>query len=252
MPVEAPKKLSEADCRAALESLAPSLNIADLGDWYKVTAAGYRRACGQAHLDVKGRDFRSVLRAAYPSHEWYDWLFSQTSKGFWNDPARQTQFFNWAVPKLGISKMEDWYNVSAKQIDEIGGAGLLQHNDDSLGAALRAAFPLHPWLPWKFSHVPRKFWRDVNNQRAYFLWAADALQLQHPQGWYEISSRQLVALSGGDLLRLYGGSLQEAVISVFPEHQFDREAFYGGDSRFRGHRTAVPPGGTTENEELPD
>jgi hypothetical protein len=110
------------------------------------------------------------------------------------------------------------------------GAGLLQSHDDSLVSALRTAFPQHAWVPWQFSHAPRKFWRDSNNQRAYFLWAAHELSIDHPHGWYNVSSRQLLKLFGGDLLRLYGGSLQDALLSVFPEHQFDRNRFFAGAS----------------------
>jgi hypothetical protein len=181
-------------------------------------------------------------------------MFKQTTKGFWKDQIHQRQFFEWAAPKLGISRMEDWYGVSSTKIDQLGGmsesnfllpprnlfhsitiffysgAGLLQSHDDSLVSALRTAFPQHAWVPWQFSHAPRKFWRDSNNQRAYFLWAAHELSIDHPHGWYKVSSRQLLKLFGGDLLRLYGGSLQDALLSVFPEHQFDRNRFFAGAS----------------------
>lgn len=47
-------------------------------------------------------------------------------------------------------------------------------------------FPQHNWEPWKFSRVSEGFWKDPNNQRAFF--DSLALKRKHKDftDWYSI------------------------------------------------------------------
>ncbi len=45
----------------------------------------------------------------------------------------------------------DWYSVSVKRLKEHGGAGLLRYHKHSLIQALKAAYPQHSWVPWRFA-----------------------------------------------------------------------------------------------------
>jgi hypothetical protein len=41
------------------------------------------------------------------------------------------------------------------------------YNGNSLSKALAAAYPEHKWEVWKFSQVPKGFWKDDNNARNF-------------------------------------------------------------------------------------
>jgi hypothetical protein len=65
--------------------------------------------------------------------------------------------------------MEDWYNISFKQLIDVGGAGLLGVHKGVVKKALRTAFPEYAWDDSKFPQkLPQGHWNDVNNQRAFF------------------------------------------------------------------------------------
>lgn len=112
--------MSACSFRAALEQIGANLSIQEPSDWYKVTVSQFQKA-GGGKLLKDGHKLRDLLRTAYPESEWHDWQFKQTAKGYWSSVKNQRQFFDWAAPKLSIVNLEDWYKVSSKDIDKLGG-----------------------------------------------------------------------------------------------------------------------------------
>lgn len=95
--------------------------------------------------------------------------------------------------------MDDWYNVIDKDIFMVknGGRGLLQyHYKGSPSSALQSVYPEHNWelerfknkpsllkhkndaqrVFWeststeKFTIIPKRFWKDKENQKKFFDW----------------------------------------------------------------------------------
>ena len=59
----------------------------------------------------------------------------------------------------GIKNMDDWYNISFRNLLLQGGAKLLAKNRFSVYNVACSLFPEHNWKIWKFSNsVPNKFW----------------------------------------------------------------------------------------------
>lgn len=78
-----------------------------------------------------------------------------TVSGLWENPENVTKFFKWAEKELGIQTKQDWYKVTCKELERLGGYALVQHFNSSMHNAMMSVYPDHEWLPWKFaSGVP--------------------------------------------------------------------------------------------------
>jgi hypothetical protein len=151
----------------ALSSLhsAGKINTTDILEYYSIKSSTLRRLVRPAVLEP----FKSVNRAimaAYPEHSWKPWLFQSISTYDVDDCL--TLFLNWASGRLGISKMDDWYNVTYRQImaitdDESGRSGIsvaspyLRRYKNSPAAMVIAAFPQHHWNPSLFNGKSPKY-----------------------------------------------------------------------------------------------
>ncbi len=55
-----------------------------------------------------------LLATVYPDYKWLPWKFSVTPHHFWENKENHKKFVEWAKDELGVTKMEDWYKISAK------------------------------------------------------------------------------------------------------------------------------------------
>ena len=74
---------------------------------------------------------------------------------YWDTPENVTKFFTWAEKELGIETKDDWYKVTAKELEKLGGHALVSRFNTSVYNAMMTVYPEHKWLAWKFvSGVP--------------------------------------------------------------------------------------------------
>jgi hypothetical protein len=69
----------------------------------------------------------SALAAAYPEYSWDPLRFLSSGQGIWKSLDNQRALFATLAQRLGIRTVDDWYNVTTKDILENGGRGLLTH-----------------------------------------------------------------------------------------------------------------------------
>ncbi len=55
-----------------------------------------------------------LLQTVYPEFQWLPWKFQKTSRNFWESVKNQRIFLDWLGKKLGVTSMEDWYNVKTE------------------------------------------------------------------------------------------------------------------------------------------
>jgi len=110
---------------------------------------------------------------------------NQKSKyGGWNSRERHKEFFDRSGETLGYGSMEDWYNLTIKEISKYGGNGLLYyHYNSSPSAALQTVYPKHNWMLWKFKCVPRGYWesllKDPKELKSMLDWLGEQMSLQN-------------------------------------------------------------------------
>jgi hypothetical protein len=132
--------------------LRHSLNQQLLDAWYSVPYGVVVENGGLGLLANKyGASLVKALRSVYPEHKWLEWKFlAGVSKSFWEERSNQVEYLEWLSEQLGLSSLDDWYDVPADEIKKHAGAGLLKHHGHKVANLLSFAFPSHKWEAWRF------------------------------------------------------------------------------------------------------
>lgn len=72
-------------------------------------------------ITVKYKTLSQALTVAYPEHPWILARFKNLPKKILREKNHVKDILEFWMKKLNLKEMDDWYNVSRKQIDELGG-----------------------------------------------------------------------------------------------------------------------------------
>jgi hypothetical protein len=133
-----------------------------------------------------------LLCKIFPEIDWLPWKFERAVKNYWEDENIQKKFIKYATEKFNIRNPSDWYNVTYKQMQEIGGATLLEKYG-SLANLLSSMNPDFNFLPWKQEKAPTGYWNDLKNQRKFMDWAATELKITNLDEWNNVSKMVTMA-----------------------------------------------------------
>lgn len=125
------------------------LGYKNMEDWYKVTHADIAEKGGRAFLEKFGNSPTKLLQSVFPEHDWMTWRHQVVPHGYWEVVENQRDFVDWAGKTLGLKKMEDWYKVTKKEIEKLGGNTLL-HRYGSPFKLIGSMYPEHNWKQNKF------------------------------------------------------------------------------------------------------
>jgi hypothetical protein len=168
----------------------------------------------------------------FPEHDWHAWKFNQVSLDYWSKYENRKRYMRWLASLLGISdtkpaSLEAWYDVTTGQIAALDSGNMIKDfYKGDLRTALKKYYPHHQWLEWKFAAVPRNFWLDIENRRAFFVWLGEQLRVSTMDDWYQVAPMQVRARGGSSVLnKFYRDSLPEALKDVFPTHNWEDHRF---------------------------
>ncbi len=215
--------------RAFLDNIAQELKIQNPQDWYKVKLKDICNRGGFTLLARHDHSLYKTLCSVYPEQSWKPWLFTQVSRGFWKDITNQKQFLEWFSEQHGIKKQEDWYKVTPKgifthalpahvrvDIQDRGGATLLNLYGGSLYRMLIALLSEFKWKAWQFPQVPKGFWSVLPNQRHYFDVIGEQLGISTLEDWYTVRVSDVQRVANAGLLDHHGNSLIKALRHAYP------------------------------------
>lgn len=135
--------------RKFFDFLMKELQLSSLDDLYEVTFKEIERLGGSSILALYNDSPMKAITTIYPEHNWQFWKFSRVGKGTWNDSNNVKQFLEWAAKELRLSSLEDWYNVTQTQLQELSFGGILRQYG-TLGDVLKKAYPDYHWDFLKF------------------------------------------------------------------------------------------------------
>jgi hypothetical protein len=107
--------------------------------------------------------------------------------------------------EVQISIIEDWYKVAPSKFASFDKNIMLNMFDGALIYALQTIYKDTDWKIWKFTRTPARFWDNKaiflllyihqmkmnsfqENQREYFDWLADILNVNSLDDWYRITT----------------------------------------------------------------
>jgi len=190
-PVEQ-KYWTKENQRMFFDSIASEIGIRNLDDWYNIKTSTIVEKGGGTILNYYyGDSLSQALITLYPNHEFLLWKFNKVPSTFWKNLDNQRKFFDWVAKQLHLKKPDDWYQVSPKEINKMGGSTIMGMYSGSLYKALQSIYQDVEWYPWKFKRTPDGFWKDIQNQRFYFDWIAKQLLITDFEQWYQFKISDL-------------------------------------------------------------
>lgn len=57
--------------------------------------------------------------------DWLPWMLDKIPDGFWSKPANVSQYLRWLGNRLGFNSVEQWQQLTAKQLRAKHGGGLI-------------------------------------------------------------------------------------------------------------------------------
>eukprot|EP01127_Copromyxa_protea_P018899 TRINITY_DN6034_c0_g1_i2.p1 TRINITY_DN6034_c0_g1~~TRINITY_DN6034_c0_g1_i2.p1 ORF type:complete len:495 (+),score=68.20 TRINITY_DN6034_c0_g1_i2:18-1502(+) len=204
-----------------VDTLAKKLGISEPSGWYQVSLEDIRREPGlRSLLDHYSGSLFSALEDLYPDHNWKFYKFKTVPKNFWLSIQNQRNFFDNLAGTLGISKPEDWYTVSYKDIVANGGGGLMQRHKNSPYSVLSAVYPEYSWKPFLFLSISRSTSKDPEILESFMAYAKEKLQIQDIDDWSRVSGEQIRSLGGSQIVR-HNGGWNKLLTRLYPDRNWD-------------------------------
>jgi hypothetical protein len=144
--VHTPQKFwkDPANHKRYFDWLETELGIRDKNEWYQRGLNEVESRHGSYLLHHFYHSNLSIaLMNIYPEFGWKPWLFSSVCDGYWNKRSNVMKFMDWIGEKLGVKELDDWYKVTYRQVQQLGGYHLM--SEGGLYGLLCRCYPHHHW-----------------------------------------------------------------------------------------------------------
>ena len=183
-----------------LNWLGDQLGFKKEADWLQIKRQDFAdHFGGTLFADHYAKNPLKAVKELFPKCDFKPWEFQQVPNGFWDDPKNCRQFIVWLGKRLGFKKKNDWYQVKRTDFKANCGGGFIKRFKTPL-FGLKAAYPNHNWIPWRFENVPVGFWKDETNCCWYLNWLGRRLRLKSRTAWLELTAKQLRANHGNGIM----------------------------------------------------
>ena len=135
------------------EDLGKTLGYTTKEDWYDITQEQIYHNGGSGLLNHYYNDSpQEFVMTVFPDYDWVQCKFSKVPNGYWQELDNHKHWAEDLGKKLKYTTKEDWYDITAEQIYDNGGSGLLNHYyNGSPQKFVMAVFPDYDWDPSKFN-----------------------------------------------------------------------------------------------------
>jgi len=206
--------------RKYLEWLMKELHLDSV---YKLTTTLINNNCGRGLLVEKyDGSLIKLVKAVYSDQEWYEWMFAQTSQGYWDDLDNQRTYVKWLMNKLNLT-VEKLYKIDTQTCKSNYGGGFIGKYNNSIIKMANTLYPEIEWYEWMFTKAPQHFWETKSNCVRYLKWLVNKLNVET---YYSLTYTILKENYGGGLIDRYTDSVYKMVSDIFPDKTWDKKKFY--------------------------
>lgn len=162
-----------------------------------------------------------------------EWVTSaHVPNHFWDDPFNHRRYIEWLSRELGISKLDDWYQIRQSDFMSRRGVGFIEHYGNSHIRAITTLYPNHDWKIWLFTQVPNGFWDDICNIRAYIKWFEKQFGITKMEDWYAVQQDDVYEHCGSGLISRYASSVPRLLAVAYPDFDWKPWRFTQTASHF--------------------
>ena len=127
-------------------------------DWYNITQDDLynNRGCSAAQLGGQAE----TIKTLFPEYELKTWKFKVAPNIFWKIKKNRLDYLNWLGKLLKIKKIEDWYEIQGKDLDDNFGSGLRDFKKSHIDAIME--------IDEDYKWERPKFYRGLKNQKKLY------------------------------------------------------------------------------------
>eukprot|EP01114_Cavostelium_apophysatum_P022250 TRINITY_DN7990_c0_g1_i11.p1 TRINITY_DN7990_c0_g1~~TRINITY_DN7990_c0_g1_i11.p1 ORF type:complete len:350 (+),score=40.21 TRINITY_DN7990_c0_g1_i11:1015-2064(+) len=208
--------------REFLSELANKLGYTQWEDWYSISSTDIIKTGGWGLLKVFEGSPTKALTTVFPEYDWKIQRFKYVPLNFWKQRNNQRELMDEIGRQLGFKEWEDWYQVTSKQISELGGKTILNQYGCSPSKLVTSIYPEREWKIHQFHFVPIRHWSDptFTNHKELLKSIGEQLQVKSLKDWYQVKTRDTIRLGGSGMLYQFGNSLPKALMAVYGD-EFD-------------------------------
>ena len=112
--------------------------------------------------------------------------------GYWKSKENRKKAYSYAKKTLAIKAPEDWYQIRATDLKNIGLSGMIGRYYSDCWKKFPMEFnPDFEFVPWKFITAPIGYWKSKENRRKAYSYAKKILDIKVPEDWYQIRATDL-------------------------------------------------------------
>ncbi len=192
-----------ANRRRYLDWLGQHLGFRHPEDWYRLGNRDVIQHHGHGLVKHFHYSLPAVLQDYRPEYAWQEWRFASVPDGFWDNPVNRHHYLDSLGQQLGFRCVEDWYQISFKDLTQPHGARLLAKFGNSPSAVLKDSMPEYDWKEWLFQRPPKDFWTHPANRWRYPDWLGAQLGVQQPGDWLRLRATDVLQHRSKGLLKQY-------------------------------------------------
>lgn len=198
---------------AFFQHLKEYYNCREMEDWYNITAEDIYKQGGQSLLVLYEDSVSRLLADIYPQHNWMVWKFKDISD-HWERRKNHKLFFDWLGDQLGYKSIDEWYNLTWKDLYTHG--GLLNYSSNSISDALSAAYP--KLIPSKIN-LHKEYWDLVENKKMFYEWLGSKFGYKDLDDWYNLGEQDIFKHAGQGVTNYCSKPATDLPI-VYPQHKW--------------------------------
>jgi hypothetical protein len=113
---------SSDNIRAYFDWLGSEIGLSKPDDWKALTRDVIMKHHGDSLLSYRKESVSQLLSYAFPEHGWSVWQLGQVPPHFWESMDNQRRCIEDVRQRLGISKPEDWYDITSDKFRRANGS----------------------------------------------------------------------------------------------------------------------------------
>ena len=210
--------------REHMNNFAKEMKINSPKDWYKMTTSHIKKNHSGSVLNIYNGSLIKLLRTIYPEENWDENMFKKIPNFFHNNVDQQRAYLESLAERMGITKLEDWYNVKSIDLKRLKANSFINRlYGGSLIRALIEIYPEYNWEVNKFNSAPKKYWVNENHQKLLIISLIKTYCVNKIDDWYRISFRQITQINGSGIRR--HGGLFQVLKKNFPDQNWNSFLF---------------------------
>ena len=215
-----------------LDYLFIKFKLKSLDDWINLSRKVTQTRGGKILLEkIYNNNFNLLFSTIYPNFSWqFDSLKTQIikAKEYFNSIDKQREYIDHLFIKFKLKSLDDWINISRKQIIKNGKLGkrIIEYYNRDLKFLLTSIYPFFPFNFEKLKMITPKKLNTTEKQTKFLDHLFIKLKLNSLDDWYNISKFKLMKNGGTSLLvKYYKNDLPFLLSSIYPNYPWKNHLF---------------------------